>query len=552
VSDSLSAAAAAVDDAAAVVDAAWVRLAHAAGGGSGRVGGATLDDHQVLAYDLAHAASAVEAARVMLVYAEHGEYESRLARFFIADAVADLAAKLTGREALWGVEAAELTACQPFLEAHRSPEFVDEIAERLVRDGTGAAHLDDEFDLVRDTFHRFALDRIRPVAERVHRENTDVPEDIIGGLAELGGFGLSVPEEYGGFAVGGPHDYLGMVVATEELSWGSLGVGGSLITRPEILTRALVTGGTEEQKQRWLPRIATGELMVGVMVTEPDYGSDVASLKTSATPVDGGYRINGVKTWATFAGRADILMLLARTDPDRSAGHRGLSLFVVDKEPAPGHAFAFTQPADTPGGGGKMEGRAIDTIGYRGMHSYEVAFDDWFVPAENLVGGSDGLGKGFYLQMEGFENGRLQTAARAVGLMQAAFEAGLAYAQDRPVFGKAVFEYQLSRAKLTRMAALIQAGRQFSYDVAGQMGRGEGTLGASMVKAYVCRAAEWVTREAMQLHGGMGYAEEFAVSRFFVDARVLSIFEGADETLCLRVIAPRLAERALASTSTPG
>ncbi len=478
------------------------------------------------------------------------EYESRLARFFIADALADLIAKLAGREALWGVEAGELAGTQPFLEAHRSPAFVESIAEHLVRDGTGPAHLGDEFDLVRETFHRFAANRIRPVAERVHRENADVPDDIIAGLAELGGFGLSVPEEYGGFAVGGPHDYLGMVVATEELSWGSLGIGGSLITRPEILTRALVKGGTEQQKQRWLPRIAAGELMVGVMVTEPDYGSDVANLTTSATPVDGGYRLNGVKTWATFAGRADILMLLARTDPDRSAGHRGLSLFVVDKEPAPGHAFSFTQPEGTPGGGGKMEGRAIDTIGYRGMHSYEAAFDDWFVPAENLVGGADGLGKGFYLQMEGFENGRLQTAARAVGLMQAAFDAGLAYAQDRKVFGKAVFDYPLSRAKLTRMAALIQAGRQFSYDVAGQMGRGEGTLGASMVKAYVCRAAEWVTREAMQLHGGMGYAEEFAVSRYFVDARVLSIFEGADETLCLRVIAPRLAEQALASTST--
>ena len=542
--DPLRAAAAAVDDAAALVDAAWNRLAHAAGS-DGRVNGPALDDHQILAYDLAHAASAVEAARVMLVYAEHGEYESQLARLFIADAVADLGAKVTGREALWGVETSDLAAAEPFLEAHRSPVFLNEVAEHLVRDGTGPGHLDDEFDLVRETFHRFADDRIRPVAEHVHRDNTDIPEDIIQGLAELGGFGLSVPEAHGGFAVGGPHDYLGMVVATEELSWGSLGVGGSLITRPEILTRALVKGGTEEQKQRWLPRIATGELMVGVMVTEPDYGSDVANLTTSATAVEGGYRINGVKTWATFAGRANILMLLARTDPDRSHGHRGLSLFVVDKDPAPGHAFAFTQ-AD--GGGGKMEGRAIDTIGYRGMHSYEVAFDDWFVPAENLVGGPDGLGKGFYLQMEGFENGRLQTAARAVGLMQAAFEAGLGYAQERHVFGRPVFDYQLSRAKLTRMAALIQAGRQFSYDVAGQMGRGEGTLGASMVKAYVCRAAEWVTREAMQLHGGMGYAEEFAVSRYFVDARVLSIFEGADETLCLRVIAPRLAERALTST----
>jgi (2S)-methylsuccinyl-CoA dehydrogenase len=179
------------------------------------------------------------------------------------------------------------------------------------------------------------------------------------------------------------------------------------------------------------------------------------------------------------------------------------------------------------------------------MHSYEVSFSDWFVPAANLVGSEGGLGKGFYLQMEGFENGRLQTAARAVGLMQAAFDAGLGYAQQRIVFGKPVFDYELSRMKLARMAALIQAGRQFSYDVARRMGRGEGTLSASMVKAYVCRSAEWVTREAMQLHGGMGYAEEFPVSRYFVDARVLSIFEGADETLCLRVIARRLAEQSL-------
>src|SRR2546421_477974 len=242
-----------------------------------------------------------------------------------------------------------------------------------------------------------------------------------------------------------------MVVAPEELSWGSLGVGGSLITRPEILTRAIVQGGTEEQKRRWLPGIARGELMVGVMVTEPDYGSDVAHIKVTATPTEGGYLISGVKTWATFAGRANVLMLLARTDADRTSGHRGLSLFVVEKEPAAGHAFAFEQP-----GGGKVEGRAIDTLGYRGMHSYEVAFDD-----------------------------------------------------------------------------------------ARRMAKGEGALQASMVKAYVCRAAEWVTREAMQLHGGMGYAEEFPVSRYFVDARVLSIFEGADETLCLRVIARRLAEQAL-------
>ncbi len=537
--DQLPAAAAALDCAADVVASATDHLARESTV-DGRISVARLDEHQVLGYDLAHAASAVEGAKVMLAYGEQGEVESRLARAFIADAIADLGAKLLGREAVWGVDIELLAPALPFVESHRAPEFLETVAAGLDTGGTGPSHLPDDFQLAAETFHRFAEAEIRPVAEHVHRTNADIPEELIAGLAELGGFGLSVPEEYGGYATGGEADYLGMVVATEELSWGSLGVGGSLITRPEILTRALVAGGTEEQKQRWLPRIASGELMVGVTVTEPDYGSDVAGVSTMATAVEGGYRINGVKTWATFAGRANLLMLLARTDPDKSKSHRGLSLFVVEKDAVPGHAFALEQPE-----GGTLDGRAIDTIGYRGMHSYEVSFSDWFVPAENLVGGEAGLGKGFYLQMEGFENGRLQTAARAVGLMQAAFDAGLAYAQQRVVFGKPVFDYELSRMKLARMAALIQAGRQFSYDVARRMGRGEGTLSASMVKAYVCRSAEWVTREAMQLHGGMGYAEEFPVSRYFVDARVLSIFEGADETLCLRVIARRLAEQAL-------
>jgi len=538
----LPAAKAAVDLAAEVVDTACRTLAaHAAV--DGRIAVSKLDEHQLLAYDLAHAASAVAGCRVMLGYGERGAYEAMLATGYIADAIHDIHGRVVTREDAWGVAPGALDGALAFVGAHRSAEFLDRIADEVARQGGGPSHLSEDFDLVRETFRRFSEDKIRPVAEAVHRENLDIPEAVISGLAEIGGFGLSVPEEYGGFAGGDENDYLGMVVATEELSWGSLGMGGSLITRPEIITRAIVRGGTEEQKQRWLPRIAAGELMAGIMATEPDYGSDVAGVKVSAVPTEGGYLINGVKTWCTFAGRANVVMLLARTDPDRTAGHRGLSVFVVDKEPAPGHSFAFTQDA-----GGTMEGRAIDTIGYRGMHSYEVAFSDWFVPAENLIGEEAGLGKGFYLQMEGFENGRLQTAARAVGLMQAAFEAGLQYAQDRVVFGRPVFDYQLNRAKVARMAFLIQAGRQFGYHVAGLMGRGEGALEASMVKAYVCRAAEWVTREAMQLHGGMGYAEEFPVSRYFVDARVLSIFEGADETLCLRVIARRLAEDALART----
>jgi (2S)-methylsuccinyl-CoA dehydrogenase len=506
----------------------------------GRISVAALDRHQVVAYDLAHAASAVAGCRVMLEYARHGELEASLAYTYIADAIADVGSRLIARDAAWGVESERLTPARDFVATYRAPSFLESVADALPEHGTGPAHLPEEFDLVRDSFHRFAADKIRPVAEHIHRHNDDIPEDIIEGMAEIGGFGLSVPEEYGGFAAGGESDYIAMCVATEELSWGSLGAGGALITRPEILTRAVVKGGTEEQKHAWLPKIATGERVVGVMVTEPDFGSDVAGVKVTATPTEGGYLLNGVKTWCTFAGRADTLMVLARTDPDRSLGHRGLSVFVVDKPPAAGHHFAFDD-----GRGGKMEGRAIDTLGYRGMHSYEVAFDGWFVPADGLVGLEGGLGKGFYLQMEGFENGRLQTAARAVGVMQASFEAGLAYAQERSVFGKPIFEYQLSKAKLARMAALICAGRQFSYDVARKMARGEGALEASMVKAYVCRAAEWVTRESMQLHGGMGYAEEFPVSRYFVDARVLSIFEGADETLCLRVIARRLTEQAL-------
>src|SRR5689334_659180 len=442
---------AAIDAVAAVVDAATETLAGASAQG-GRISVERLDQHQVVAYDLAHAASAIEASRVMVDYAEHGQLESMLAHAFIADAIADIAARVVGRDAAWGVDTSDLELALPFVATHRAPGVLETLGDAVAQAGCGPSHLSDDFELVRETFHRFAEDRIRPQAERIHRENTDIPEDIISGLAELGGFGLSVPEEYGGYASGTESDYLGLVVAAEELSWGSLGAGGALITRPEIMTRAIVVGGTEEQKQRWLPGIASGELMCGIMVTEPDYGSDVAGIKTTATPTEGGYLINGVKTWATFAGRANLLLLLARTDPDRGAGHRGLSLFVVEKDAEPGHAFASDQDS-----GGHMEGRAIDTLGYRGMHSFEVAFSDWFVPAEYLIGGEAGLGRGFYLQMEGFENGRLQTAARAVGLMQAAFDAGLDYARERKVFGKAVLDYQLSKAKLARMAALIQA-----------------------------------------------------------------------------------------------
>ncbi|MCU1367983.1 MAG: putative acyl-CoA dehydrogenase [Ilumatobacteraceae bacterium] len=505
------------------------------------------DVNQVVAYDIAHAASAAATARSLLDYGAKGEVEGLITCAYAADMVHDLITRLAGRERAWGIETAPMKAAHPFLETYRAPEFLASLAT-----SAGPRHLADDYEMVQDTFRAFADKVIAPRAEHVHRYNEDVPEEIISGLAEMGAFGLSVPAEYGGFSEGGDGEYIAMVVATEELSRGSLGIGGSLITRPEILTRALVKGGTEAQKQEWLPKLATAEVMAAVAVTEPDFGSDVAGVKVTATEAAGpngepGYVINGVKTWCTFAARANVLMLLARTDPDYSKTHRGLSVFIVPKPQGDAHGFQFGQDQRPDGTSGKMEGRPIDTIGYRGMHSYEIALENWWVPAENLIGEDAGKGRGFYYQMEGFENGRLQTAARAVGVMQASYEAALDYANNRKVFGNNIVDYQLTQAKLGRMAVLIQAGRQFAYHVATLMGKGEGTTEASMVKAYVCKAAEWVSREAMQIHGGFGYAEEYTVSRLFVDARVLSIFEGADETLCLKVIARRLIESTRAS-----
>ena len=509
---------AALADAQGVVDACVKRL----------VADGAVESDQVVAYDLAHAAAAVACGRAAANYGDRGAIEASLAAVFIADAVYDVAMRVTGRESLWGAEPGVLDKALRLTAAGRDPHFMASLAGEQ-----GPRHLEGDMELVTDTFRRFAEDKLRPIAEHIHRTNGDIPEDIIGGIAELGAFGLSVPEEYGGWATGDENEYMSMVVATEELSRGSLGCGGSLITRPEILARALVAGGTEEQKHEWLPKLAAGEIMAAVAVTEPDFGSDSGGVKTTATLDGDDYVINGVKTWCTFGARADVLMLMARTGTEPK--HKGLSLFVVPKERGDGHGFMQSQLE-----GGRLEGRPIDTIGYRGMHSYEISFDGWRVPAANLIGGDTGLNKGFYMQMKGFENGRLQTAARAIGVMQAAYEAAVDYAQNRVIFDQPLANYQLTQAKLTKMAAIIQAARQFSYDVARLMAGGKGAMEASLVKAYVCRAAEWVTREALQIHGGMGYAEEFPVSRYFVDARVLSIFEGADELLAFRVILPFL------------
>jgi len=310
-----------------------------------------------------------------------------------------------------------------------------------------------------------------------------------------------------------------------------------LITRPEILVRALLRGGTDEQRRRWLPQIASGERLVAVATTEPDYGSDVAGLRCRAErQPDGGWRVDGAKLWCTFAGRSELLMLLLRTG---EAGHRGLSVFVAEKPAFSGHDFEHVQP-----GGGRLRGRDIPTIGYRGMHTYELAFEDYALPPDSLVGGEEWLNRGFYLQMEGFAMGRLQTAGRAVGVMQAALSDGFAYARERVVFGKPVAAYQLPEAMLGRQAMRVSAARQLNYRAARALGEGDpqGQMLASLAKLYASRMAELVTRDSMQLHGGMGYGEETDVSRYFVDARVLAIFEGAEEILALRVIAKALLE----------
>jgi (2S)-methylsuccinyl-CoA dehydrogenase len=331
--------------------------------------------------------------------------------------------------------------------------------------------------------------------------------------------------------------YLTMIVLTEELSAASL-IAGSLLTRCEILSRAIIVGGTEAQKQKWLPKLATGELLVGICITEPDIGSETAAVQCRATPAEGpdgpGFKINGAKAWATFAGRADVLALVARTGTE--PGHRGLSLLIVPKERSFDHAFEFRQP-----GGGLITGEAIPTPGYRGMHSYMLNFEDYFVPAENVVGEEGGLGKGSNLTLAGMQAGRLQTGGRALGVAQASLEKACQYTTQRTQFGKPISEFQLTQYRIGQIATRIAAARQFTYQVARTMEpTGKAPLLPAMAKLFASDVAVWASQEAQLLHGGWGYAEEDRISRYVADAQVLPIFEGVKVTLELKVIARAL------------
>ncbi|HAY26440.1 MAG TPA: acyl-CoA dehydrogenase family protein [Candidatus Accumulibacter phosphatis] len=520
--------------------------------GSKGVSNEKLDAHQMASFDLAWCAAEATAARFAADYAARvlaaGQQaegvclEERMALAFCAEALQNIHNRLWARPQSFGLSEADVAAlassglsrfCQLQLDAAHLEALGRDVM--ALNGASGAYMLSDDATMMQDSFRKLATNVVMPLAEEIHRHDRIIPQEILEPLTEMGCFGLSIPERYGGIQSDDHEDNMGMIVVTEELSRGSLGGAGSLITRPEILSRSLLKGGTEEQREKWLPRVAMGDPLCAIAVTEPDTGSDVAAMRLKATKCDGGWILDGVKTWCTMAGKAGVLLVLARSNPDRSLGHKGLSMFLVEKDSYEGHDFEYRQPQ-----GGVLSGRAIATIGYRGMHSYEVFFDHVFVPDENLVGGPEGEGKGFYFTMAGFAGGRIQTAARAIGVMQAAFEKAVSYAQERKAFGKPIGDFQLTRVKLARMATLLTVSRQFTYAVGRLMDQGQGQMEASMVKLFTCRTAEWLTREAMQIHGGMGYAEETAVSRYFLDARVLSIFEGAEETLALKVIARSL------------
>jgi (2S)-methylsuccinyl-CoA dehydrogenase len=510
----------------------------------GRVVSRRFDSEQRATHGLAWFATYVEAIRQLADYAQRladgggfGEIEELLVRIgageYLAQVLGGIAMSQSEivRLSDLGLSATTVAArVNPAVEhlvatgntPHRRARLVELMRER--HDATvGAGGLDETLDSIREEMRKFADDRVAPFAQTWHLRNEYIPLDVIAQMAELGVFSLTIPEDYDGMGLGKES----MCVVSEELSRGYIGVG-SLGTRSEIAAELILGSGTEEQKRKWLPKIASGEVLPTAVFTEPNTGSDLASLKTRAVRQGEVYKIYGNKTWITHPVRADLMTLLVRTNPAEN-GYRGLSMLLAEK-PRGTDADPFPVPG--------MSGTEIGVLGYRGMKEYEIAFDGFTVKAENLLGGIEGLG--FKQLMATFEAARIQTAARAIGVAQAAMEQALSYATNRVQFGEPIAAFPRIADKIAMMAAEIMIARQLTYYAARQKDSGRRCdLEAGMAKLLAARVAWAAADNAVQVHGGNGFAVEFPVSRILCDARILNIFEGAAE-IQAQVIARRL------------
>jgi (2S)-methylsuccinyl-CoA dehydrogenase len=408
-------------------------------------------------------------------------------------------------------------------EASDRVKLADILQNSFSSKNFGNLGLDDTSSMIIQEFKKFVEEDVVPHAHEWHLKDELIPMEVINKMSELGIFGLTIPEEYGGLGM----SKLSMCVVTEELARGYIGIG-SLGTRTDISSELLLIGGTEEQKKKWLPKIASGEILPTAVFTEPNTGSDLASLKTRAVKDGDDYSITGNKTWITHGARSDLMTLLARSNSNEK-GYKGLSMFLAEKERGDDDNMF---PSDG------MSGGEIEVLGYRGMKEYEIAFDDFKVKGENLLGGEEG--KGFKQLMETFESARIQTAARAVGVAQSAMETGMQYALDRNQFGKSIYEFPRVSSKITSMVTEIMAARQLTYYSAREKDKGNRCdLEAGMAKLLGARVA-WATSDnSLQIHGGNGFALEYPISRLLCDSRILNIFEGAAE-MQADVIARRL------------
>lgn len=514
----------------------------------GRVKASLLDAHQHAAHGLAWLATYAQALRQLLAYGQRmkaeglfGEVEALIVEIGFAEYLAQIEGGIAMNQgeiirlAALGVAPGDVAAfaSNPAVrdlitlgcQRSRLGRLVEAMQGASGAATTGQDGLDETMAAFREEMARFAQAEITPHAHEWHLKNEYIPLAILDQLAELGVFGLTIPEEYGGLGLGKE----AMCVVSEELSRAYIGVG-SLGTRSEIAAELILCGGTDAQKQKWLPLIASGQILPTAVFTEPNTGSDLASLKTRAIKTDSGYTITGNKTWITHPVRADIMTVLARTNPDEP-GYKGLSMFIAEK-PRGSDEEPFPHPA--------MTGGEIEVLGYRGMKEYEIAFDGFEVPADALLGQVEG--HGFKQLMETFESARIQTAARAVGVAQSALDLGLRYAKERVQFGKPLIAFPRVADKLAMMAVETMIGRQLTYFSARQKDMGRRCdIEAGMAKLLCARIAWANADNALQIHGGNGFALEYPISRVLCDARILNIFEGAAE-IQAQVIAKRLLE----------